>query len=102
MPENKPPSLSQILGNFAPEGSNDARWFLVEHQLEQAVMSAKTVVGCLTIISQKPENEEELRLADVCLSYMKAMLTDILGAKAAFLSYLSDTDVSERISRKEL
>jgi len=102
MPENKPQRLSEVLNTFAPQGSNDARWHLIEHQLEQTIMSARTVVGSLRIISQKPENEEELLLAEDCLSYMEAMLCDILGAKAAFLSYLSGTDVPERIAGKEL
>lgn len=100
--ENKPQRLSDVLPSFAPQGSNDARWFLVEHQLEQAITSARCVVGSLRVITQRPENEEELLLAEDCLSFMEAMLCDILGAKASFLSYLSGTDVSERISQKEL
>lgn len=101
MPE-KPQRLSEVLDTFVPQGANDARWFLAEHQLEQTIMSARTVVGCLDTIAQRPENEEERELAEDCLSYMDAMLCDILGAKAAFLSYLSGSDVPERISRKEL
>lgn len=102
MPENKPRRLNEVIDAFAPQGSNDARWFLIEHQLEQVVMSARTVVGSLRIIAAKPENEEERQLAEDCLSYMEAMLCDILGARAWFLSYLSGTDIPERIAGKEL
>lgn len=102
MPQTKPQRLNQVLDIHAPQGANDARWYLIEHQWEQCVMSARTVVGSLTIISGRPENEGERQVAIDCLSYAEAMLCDILQAKASFLSYLSGTDVSERISRKEL
>jgi len=98
----KPQRLNEVLDIHAPQGANDARWYLIEHQWEQAVMSARTVVGSLTIITHRPENEEERQIAEDCLSYAEAMLCDILGAKASFLSYLSATDVAERIARKEL
>jgi len=102
MSQTKPPTLSQILGNSAPQGSNDVRWFFVEHQLEQAVVSARAVVGSLKLIVERPENEEERQLAEDCLCFMKGMLCDILRERASFLSYLSGTDVSERISRTEV
>ena len=101
MPD-RPQRLNQVLDIHAPQGANDARWYLVEHQLEQTVMSAQTVVGSLSIIKDRPENEEERQIAEDCLDYAEGMLCDILGARAAFRSYLSGTDVSERISRKEL
>jgi len=102
MSQTKPPTLSQILGNFAPEGSNDARWFLFEHQLEQAKISLHAVVGTLKVIAQRPENHGEGEIAEDCLSYMEAALCDLLGARASILSYLSGTDVPERISRTEV
>jgi hypothetical protein len=98
----KPQRLNEVLDTFAPQGSNDRRWFFVEHQLEQVVVSARSVVGSLETIEMRPENDEERWAADACLCYMKVMLRHILDAKAAFLSYLSDTDVPERIGRKEL
>jgi len=98
----KPQRLNEILDTFAPQGSNDARWFLVEHQLEQLKMSARTVLGCLRIVAEKPENEEERLIAEDCLAITEPLLVEILETWATLLSYLSGTDVSERISRKEL
>lgn len=102
MPENKPRRLDEVVSLFAPEGDNDGRWFLVEHQLEQTIISARVIVGSLRIITARPENEEERQIADDCLSYMKPMLCDILEARASFQSYLSDTDVPDRISNMEV
>jgi len=100
MTENTPLRLSEVIDSLAPQGANDVRWFLVEHQLEQTVMSARTIVGSLKLIVERPENEEERQLAEDCLDFMKGMLCDILRERASFRSYLSGTDVPERISRK--
>ena len=102
MPENKPRSLNEILDLFAPPGANDSRWFLFEHQLEQIRISAMTCAGTLELIAARPENHQERVAAQDCLEYCKAMLTKILGHRASIHSYLSDTDVPERISRKEV
>lgn len=99
---DKSQRLNEILDTFAPEGANDRRWFFIEHQLEQAVVSAQSVVGFLKSIERWPENAEERELAKDCLQFAQAMLLDILSTKASFLGYLSDTSVPERISRKEL
>ena len=102
MPENKPRRLNEIVPFFAPEGANDRRWFLVEHQLIQARTSAHAVVVVLEKIVAQPENMREGMIAEDCLRIMKGMYLDIQEHYATFLSYLSDTDVPERISRKEL
>lgn len=102
MPKTKPRRLNEVVDAFAPQGSNDRRWFFIEHQLEQVVVSARSVVGSLELIVGRPENSEEAYVADDCLGFMRDMLADILEARASFLSYLSGTDVPERISRKEL
>jgi hypothetical protein len=94
--------LNEVMDTFAPEGANDRRWFFVEHQLEQIIISARSVVATLVSIESRPENAQEVIVADDCLSYMKPMLRYILSARASFLSCLSGTSVSERISRKEL
>lgn len=102
MPEDKPRRLNEVLDTFAPQGSNDKRWFLVEHQLEQVKLSTRTVVGSLAIVKDRPENEEERQAAEDCLAICEPLLVEVLQTWAVFLSYLSGTDVSERISRKEL
>lgn len=102
MPENKPQRLSDILHTFAPQGTNDKRWLLVEHQLEQVRLSAMASVGSLKVIAARPEYEEERQLAEDCLSYIEAMNRHILEARASFMCYLSGTDVPERIAGKEL
>jgi hypothetical protein len=98
----KPKRLNEVLNTFAPEGANDRRWFLVEHQLQQAKMSLQTVLGSLRIISDKPENEQEREAAEDCMDIWRMFALDFTARHAAFLSYLSGTSVPERISRKEL
>ena len=102
MPNDKPRRLNEIIDTFAPEGSNDKRWFLVEHQLEQVKQSAQIVVGSLKIIADNPENEDERQVAEDCFDICKGMFLDIQEHYAQFLSYLSGTGVPERIGRKEI
>ena len=102
MPKNKTTSLSEALGLYAPQGSNDKRWFLIEHQLEQARMSVEMTLSALTEIRGNPENAHECLAAKDCYDILRDLRLDVLEKRATFLSYLSNTDVSERISRKEL
>jgi len=102
MPKTKPQRLSEVIDAFAPQGSNDARWFLVEHQLGQIKMSARTVIGTLKTIKARPENLSEYQITEDCLAICEPLLVEILETWAVFLSYHSDTYVLEIISRKEL
>lgn len=102
MPEDKPRRLNEVVSSLAPEGANDIAWFMVEHQLVQVRMSANVIIEGLKDILIQPENEDERETATACLDIMKGMLLDILEHRATFLSYVSGTDVPERISRKEL
>lgn len=99
---NKPRRLNEVISPFAPEGTNDRKWFLVEHQLEQARMSVQIAYEVVKDIRDHPENDKEREIAGDCKSIIKTMRLDVLGFFATFLSYLSGTDVPERISRKEL
>lgn len=102
MTENKPRRLNEVLGPLAPQGTNDTRWFLIEHQLEQISMSARIVKGSVATIADRPENENERQVAEDCLEICSKMLVDILGHRATILSYLSGTDVPERVSKTEV
>ena len=102
MTENKPRRLNEVVPSLAPEGANDNRWFLVEHQLVQAKISIRSAAEILAEIGGQPENTQEHLEAKDCLDIVKGMYVDLLKHYTTFLSYLSDTDVPERISRKEL
>ena len=102
MPENKPRRLNEVVPSLAPEGANDRRWFLLEYQMEEAKLIVEAMIGTLEEIIALPENENEREVADDCQLIVRSMRANILGHRATFLSYLSDTDVPERISRKEL
>ena len=102
MTENKPRRLNEVVSSFAPEGANDRKWFLVEHQLAQAKMSVQIAHETLKDIRDHPENDNEYEIALECVGIVREMTLGILRHYATFLSYLSDTDVPERISRKEL
>ena len=101
MIEDKSRRLSDAVSVFAPEGTNDARWFQVEHQLTHAKISIEAAHSSLMSIINDPENAGEREIAWDCHEIVRAMYLDILGHHAAFKSYLSDTDVPERIARKE-
>lgn len=102
MMKKKTSRLSDIVPQFAPEGANDYKWFLVEHQLTQAKMSLQSAIQTLVEIGSLPENKDERNFATDCLGILMPARRQLLSNYATFLSYLSDTDVPERISRKEL
>jgi len=100
--EDKPRRLNEVISPFAPQGANDARWFFVEHQLVQVKFSLAAALSSLNEIVAMPENEHERELASDCAGMARGMRRHVLGHYATLLSYLSDTDVSERISRTEV
>ena len=101
MKTNKPRRLSEITNEYAPQGSNDRLWATIEHQLEQIRLSSSLVEEALETIAYSPENEEERLIAEDCKVIYRGTLRQIYHARSSFLHYLSDTDVPERISRKE-
>ena len=101
MTENNPRRLSDIVESLAPEGANDRRWFMVEYLLIDARTDVQIACDYLKDIRNRPENENERKIAEVCLDIIAGMYLDILEHRAAFLSYVSSTSVSEKISGKE-
>lgn len=101
MPNPKHTRLSQVIKDWAPEGSNDRRWFLLEHQLYQAKVSLQAARGLCERIGDTPENEEEWELARSTLELLSPVYVQFLGAHAATLSLLAGTGVAERVGRKE-
>jgi len=95
-------SLSDVVPQHAEQGANDARWFLVEHLLIDAKMNVQIACDYLSDIIALPENANERGVATDCMDITRMMLRHILDHYATFLSYLSDTDVSERISQMEV
>ena len=102
MIENKPRRLNEVVPSLAPQGYNDRKWFLIEHCLVDAKVNVQIACNHLYSIVSWPENNNEREIATDCLAICKGMLLDLKEHYATFLSYLSDTDVPERISRKEL
>lgn len=102
MTDKKPARLSDIISTWAPEGANDAKWILVEHQLTQAKMSVEVARCSLMEIITQPESANEAEIARDCYDMIRGMYLHFLEHYTTFLSYLAGTDVSERMSRKEL
>jgi len=102
MPENKPQRLSDVIRDRVPEEAQDRRWFRVEHQMEQVRFSTLEILLTLSKLAEWSGNAEDRKVAADCLSIMRGMYLDIQEHYATFLSYLSGTDVSERISRTEV
>lgn len=102
MTDKKPARLSDIISTWAPEGANDAKWILAEHQLAQCKMSVQIAMATLWDVVALAENEGEVEIAMDCYNIVRGMELDILEHYTTFLCYLSGTDVSDRMSRKEL
>jgi len=102
MPKKKTSRLSDVVPFKVKEGANDRKWFLAEHQLVQAKMSLLTAIETLIEIGSEPENDNERKVATDCLSILRPVRRQLLSNYATFLSYLSGTDVPERISQMEV
>lgn len=102
MAEKKARKLADVVEVYAPQGTNDRRWFLLEHQLYQAQVSLQTARAQCEAIGDLPENEEERELARAVLEMITPPYVRVLGAIASVHSLLSDTEIAERVGRKEL
>ena len=102
MTENNPRRLVEVVYDLVPEKADDRRWFRVEHQFEQVRFSTLEILQTLTKLAEWSENLSDRKLAKDCYYIIRGMYLDIQEHYATYLSYLSDTDVPERISRKEL
>jgi len=100
--ENKPQRLSEVVSTRAPQGANDTRWFMVEHELVQGKICFQIAMDSLLHIIMYPENGSECLHAKECFEICRDMILSIQDRYLTLLSYLSGTDVPERISRKEV
>lgn len=94
--------LSEVVDTAVPQGYNDGRWFVLEHQIYQAQVSLQTVRSLCERIGDYPENPEEWELARAALEIVSPVYVDLLGALAAVKALLSGSEVAERIGGKEL
>jgi hypothetical protein len=95
----KPPrKLSEVVkSGWAPEGHNDGRWFLMEHQIYQARVSLQQARLMAEQIGDHPENAEERELASAVLEYLTPAYIASAKCLADSKSLLSGTEVAERI-----
>lgn len=100
---NKPKirKLNEVVNSPVPEGYNDGKWFLLEHQLYQFRLSIQQVHDLARQISACPENEEEGELAFTILDMISPVFLPSLSILASVKSLLAGTDVAERIARQE-
>lgn len=101
MPNPKPTHLSEVIGEQSPQGFNDGRWFLLEHQLYQVKVSLQTARGLCEQIGDRPENEEDWQAARDVLELLSAPYIAFLQAHASILSYLGGTGIAERVGGME-
>lgn len=100
--EKVAPRLSEVVGTTAPQGHNDGRWFLLQHQLYQARVSLQQARASCEQIGDNPENDEEWELARAALEIISPAYVRTLGALSSFTSLMSGSEIAERIGRKEL
>jgi len=97
MPNDKARRLSDVLPKEAPQGLNDRRWFLLEHQLSQAQFSLQTARVQCEVIGDNPENEEEWELARASLEIISPAYVRVLGAISSVHSLLAGSEIAERV-----
>ncbi len=102
MAKAKVQKLSEVVDTTVPQGFNDGRWFLLEHQLYQAQTSLQTVRSLCERIGDYPENQDEWELARSALEIVSPVYVDLLGALAATKALLAQSEVAERVGEKEL
>ena len=93
--------LSEVVDTEVPQGFNDGRWFLLEHQMYQAQVSLQQVRSLCERIGDCPENQEEWELARAALEIVSPVYVDLLGALAAVRALLSGSEVAERVGGME-
>uniref|UniRef100_A0A6H2A1X8 Uncharacterized protein n=1 Tax=viral metagenome TaxID=1070528 RepID=A0A6H2A1X8_9ZZZZ len=100
MTGNKARRLADVVDVRAPQGSNDARWFLLEHQIYEARIALQTARLQCELIGDHPENEEERELASAVLEWLTPVYVQMLEVLAQTLALLSGTEIAERMGRK--
>lgn len=101
MTDRKARKLSNVIPPDVPQGVNDRRWFLLEHQLSQAQFSLQTARVQCEAIRENPENPQEAELAQAALEIISPAYVRVLGAISSVHSLLSGTEVAERVGRME-
>lgn len=101
MADKKARKLLDVILPDAPQGLNDRRWFLLEHQLSQAQFSLQTARVQCEVIGDNPENEEEWELARASLEIISPAYVRVLGAISSVHSLLSGTGVAGRVGEIE-
>lgn len=101
MPKPKARKLSEVITSPVPEGFNDGRWFLLEHQIYQARVSLQQARMLAEQIGDRPENPEERELASAVLEMVTPVYVQMLEKVASVKALLSGTEVAERIGDQE-
>ena len=77
MTENKPRRLNEVVPPLAPQGSNDRRWFMIEHLLMDAKNDVQIACDYFSDIITQPESEEEREAAEQRALEMNAFLAPV-------------------------
>ena len=101
MPEKKAKRLSDVAPQYAAEGGNDGKWFLLEHQLYQVKVSLTQARQLCESIGDKPENEQDREAAREILEMLLPPFIAFLLAHNDIGAYLAGTEMAERVGREE-
>ena len=95
---NQPRKLSEVVETAAArQGENDAKWFLMEHQLYEARVALQMARLQMELVCDAPENDEEFELARAVLEFLTPAYTRVLGALSSTKSLMAGTETAERI-----
>ena len=94
--------LSEVVETAAArQGENDAKWFLMEHQLYEARVALQLARLQMELVCDAPENDDESELASAVLEILSPTYVRVLGDLAAIKSLLAGTETAERIGGQE-
>lgn len=76
---------------------NTHRWYLLEHQLQQARISIQTARSQAEQIQDVPENDEDWAMAEAALEILSSLYIATLKADDAFRRLATQSELAERM-----
>lgn len=86
---------------YVPDGTNEWRWHLMEHQAFQALHSCSEARRMLEDITDYPENQDERDLAIEIMEHMTQAYVALLSAWHNTQALISGTETAQKMGGYE-
>lgn len=101
MSNQKARKLSEVVDTTTMQGINDARWFLLEHQIYQVIVSLQSARQVCEMIGDRAENGDEWELARAALEELTPVYIDTLQMRQNVSQLMASSKIAERVGRVE-